>query len=527
MSSTDYPGKSRAQWHDLIARYRKDIDRALKGNFGLKPDAVHEYALKQAAAELCEIMEVSPEEALTLMCRIPMDLSVARIILPHITICETYFFRHPEHYKWLKEVFLPELVRRKTEQGLDKSFRCWSAACSTGEEAYSLAIAAREFFGPHSEWHIEIVATDINPASLEFARRAVYGNWSFRGVPQEIIEGHFVPVPMADAVPGIPRHQHYRVSESISALVTFAELNLNAQSWEGTILEQRKFDLIFCRNVLLYFYQEQISALAEKLVQTLEPHGRLVVSPSEVWLLNGSKFSALNYEGATVFALKEYVPQSEEVQRTQTPHGRSENRPSRSLPGTRKSSPSPLLRAHTFADPAGMTGMPIPHRSADRTAGKNLAEASEPAKIPPETLDPQQSAFSREEKRAQARALADSGRYREALEILDYLIEKDKTASELYYLRAVAYFGAHEFDLAAADLKRVLFLEPEHILAYIALASIEKERKNYREMRRLYSNALMFLSKIEETDIVPGSEGIPAGIMKNMITSLMENAGNE
>lgn len=527
MSSTDYPGKSGAQWHDLIARYRKDIDRALKENFGLKPDAVHEYALKQAAAELCEIMEVSPDEALTIMCAIPMDPKAARIMLPYITVCETYFFRHPEQFKWLREVFFPELVKKKIELGLEKSFRCWSAACSTGEEAYSLAIAAHEFFGAYSDWNIEIIATDINPAALEFARRAVYGDWSFRGVPQEMVERYVTPVPLADTVPGIPRHKHYRVSEAICAMVTFGELNLNAQSWEGTILQQRRFDLIFCRNVLLYFYQDQIAALAEKFAQVLEPNGILMVGPSEVWLLNGSKFSALTYEGATAFALKEYMPQSEKAQRTQTPHGRSENRPSRSLPGTRKPSPSPLIRAHTFADPAGMTDMPIPHRSADRTVGKNLAEASEPAKIPPETLDPQQSAFSREEKRAQARALADSGRYREALEILDYLIEKDKTASELYYLRAVAYFGAHEFDLAAADLKRVLFLEPEHILAYIALASIEKERKNYREMRKLYSNALMFLSKIEETDIVPGSEGIPAGIMKNMITSLMENAGDE
>lgn len=504
MSSPHDPEKSGVPWHTLIAHYREDLNRALKDNFGLKPDSVHEHTLKQAAAELCEMMELSPDEALSAMCRIPMDPRAARIVLPHITVCETYFFRHPEQFKWLNEVFFPELVKKNIALGLEKTLRCWSAACSTGEEAYSLAIAAREFFGPYSDWNIDITATDINPVALEFARRGVYGNWSFRGVPQEIIERHFIPVPMADMVPGLPRHQHYRVSESISKLVTFDELNLNAQRWEGTVVDKRKFDLIFCRNVLLYFYQDQIAALAEKFAQVLESHGILVVGPSEAWLLNGSAFVPLSYDGVTVFALHEHepVPSSRHAQKARSAH--------RQIP------------ASTLA-----AGKPVSPRSSKESSGKSPKEPAKPPKIEQQPEPVPQPAFSKEEKLAEARALADSGRYREALEILDYLIEKDRTASELYYLRAVAYFGAHEFDSAAADLKRVLFLEPEHILAYVALASIEKERKNYREMRKLYSNALNYLSKIEETDIVPGSDGIPAGIMKNMIMSLMENAGNE
>ncbi|MCX8013586.1 MAG: hypothetical protein N3A02_04770, partial [Rectinema sp.] len=332
---------------------------------------------------------------------------------------------------------MPQLVQMKTQNNQEKTFRCWSAACSTGEEAYSLAMTAHDFFGAHSGWTIQIIATDINQESIEFAQRAVYGDWSFRGVPQEVIPRYFTLTtasPAVERIPGLPRHQHYRVADTIRTLVEFGELNLNASSWEGSPVEHLRFDLIFCRNVLLYFLQDQIPALAQRLAEKLEPHGMLIVGPSETWLMNNTCFTPVLIEGATIFALQSSQPADTRAPKT----------PSSMVPPAAHPLPAPKSAAR--AVPSSKSSAASRPTAAPHQRAKKSATVSIPLPVEREiTL--------KEEKLTEARTHADSGRYRDAIEILDYLIEKDKTDSELYYLRAIANAGLHQHESASSDLR--------------------------------------------------------------------------
>lgn len=472
----------------LLEQNRNQIQRSLEANFGLKPGAVHYYSLKKAVHALQEAEKKPLPEIIRLLCEIPMREDVVRIIVPHITVYETYFFRHPEHFAWLRDSFLPGLEIRKRAGG-KLSITCWSAGCSTGEEAYSLAMTLFDYFKGQEGWELKVVATDINHESLDIARHGCYGEWSFRDLPREIKERFFYECNDAyELVPGLPRLKRYRIDTRIQQMVTFAELNLSAPQWDVSELSARTFDLIVCRNVLIYLHQDAAKALISRFAEYLEPNGALIVGPSEPWFLNDSPFVAQQIRNGTVFIKNEQTERSE-------PHARQ-----LSMLRTEKRIVPPAAPAESLSPP---------QPTLKTTFTVTMHEA------------PLRAKEEREEVIANARHLADSGEAARAIELLSELIQKETTDPELYYLRGLAYIHTRDLSSAESDLKKSLFLEPDNVVAYIALASIAKERGNESEMKKHYSNALHFLSKIEETAVVPGSNGIPAKAMRDMISSLM------
>ena len=502
------------EWNLAISRNMERINYALEANFGLKPGVVHNYSLKKAIQAVIEKYNTSLQKAIELICRIPLENDVVQAIILHITVYETYFFRHPEHFAWMREFFLSSLEKRKREEG-SQFVRCWSAGCSTGEEPYSIAITLYEYFRNKEGWDLQIEATDINPESLEFARRGCYWEWSFRGVPQEIRTQYFSDCSQEhEHIPGMPRLKRYQLDEKIRVMVHFSELNLSKSQWESPALSRGRFDLIFCRNVLIYFPQHISQALVGRLSQYLDPEGAFIVGPSESWLLNNSAFAALPINNGTVFMLSKAgkAPEPKSAQDVAAmllllhkPHKLHK------APGARMQKILSTLPGITSAPGKAMPA------NADQPA--NFISNRIPAKLL--NKEPVAQQPSREEIAAEARALADSGKYEEAITRLTDLISKDSTVAELYYLRALANLNRRKFGEAAEDLKKELFLEPDNVLAYIALASIAKENGNNSEMKKQYSNALHFLSKMKETDIVPDSGEMPAGVMRDIVASLM------
>ena len=493
----------------LLEQNHNQLQRSLEANFGLKPGAVHYYSLKKAVHGIQEAEKKPLPEIIQLLCEIPMREDIVRLIVPHITVYETYFFRHPEHFAWMRDSFLPELEIRKRAEGR-LTIACWSAGCSTGEEAYSLAITLFDYFKGKEGWELKVVATDINHESLEIARHGCYGDWSFRDLPRETKERFFYECHDAlELVPGLPRLTRYHIDSRIQQMVTFAELNLNAPQWNIPELSTRTFDLIVCRNVLIYLHQSAAKALIARFAEYLEPNGALIVGPSEPWFLNDSPFAAQPIRNGTIFIKKENSGQSM-PSTTQPAARRLENPKSiKSLAGSLH---------HQITKPAESLA---PQKTAPAESLAPPQPASKTSFAIPLHEAPLHAAAEREEVIANARHLADSGEASRAIELLSELIQKETTDPELYYLRGLAYIHTRDFSSAESDLKKSLFLEPDNVVAYIALASIAKERGNESEMKKHYSNALHFLSKIEETAVVPGSNGIPAKAMRDMISSLM------
>lgn len=159
--------------------------------------------------------------------------------IAQLTIGETYFFRNAAHFAALRERVLPELLERRAGVG---SLRLWSAGCATGEEPYSLAMALADALPASPPWQVSILATDLNPQFLERARAALYGAWSFRETRDELRERCFTP-----------EGPRWRLRPELRRQVLFARLNLAEASYPAVANGTVALDLIFCRNVTIYF----------------------------------------------------------------------------------------------------------------------------------------------------------------------------------------------------------------------------------------------------------------------------------
>lgn len=198
--------------------------------------------------EYFNLIRSNPEE---------LDTMINRLTTNH-----TYFMREPRHFEFLKDRILPELTKNRA----DSALRVWSAGCSTGEEAYTAAMVMREWFGPNSGWDYRLLATDISTRVLEAARLGVYSAESLRNLPREWLTRYF----------HVREGQVYVLSEEIKKEVIFRSLNLMEP-----FPFHKPFDLIFCRNVMIYFDQETKNRLIQKFYDSLKSGGYLLIGHSE------------------------------------------------------------------------------------------------------------------------------------------------------------------------------------------------------------------------------------------------------
>jgi chemotaxis protein methyltransferase CheR len=190
-------------------------------------------------------------------------------LIDAISTNHTFFFREPQHFNFLLKTLLPEMEARRMSESW-RSFNVWSAASSSGEEPYSIAIALLDHFGQRSAWPWRIEATDISHKILQRARVGVYREDAVTKVPAPMLSTHFQK--------GFgPQEGNYRVKPHVQECVTFRQLNL----LEGALPFTEPFQLIFCRNVMIYFDRPTQEELVAKLTRQLVPGGYLFVGHSE------------------------------------------------------------------------------------------------------------------------------------------------------------------------------------------------------------------------------------------------------
>ena len=187
-----------------------------------------------------------------------------RALAEQLTIAETYFFRYWDHFRAFVEVVLPERTRARDGRRLN----VLSAGCASGEEAYSLAILIREHLPELQSWNVKLQGIDINPAMIERARRARYSTWSLRETSPELRERHFRP-----------EGREFQLHESVRELATFHERNLLDD--DPLFWHTGAFDVVFCRNVLMYFSPETMRTVVARIRASLSPGGFLFLGHAE------------------------------------------------------------------------------------------------------------------------------------------------------------------------------------------------------------------------------------------------------
>ena len=192
------------------------------------------------------------------------DPEMVTAMLNKLTTNYTYFLREEAHFQYFQEVVLPDLAKKHAR---DKSLSIWSAGCSSGEEPYTISIYLKEFFGAQaSQWDTRILATDISQKILNSAIAATYSEESIAPLPASWKQKYSVKA----------NNSQYTVAPALKQNVIFRPFNLMEP-----IQFKRKFDLIFCRNVMIYFDQDTKDALVRRFYNATVPGGHLFIGHSE------------------------------------------------------------------------------------------------------------------------------------------------------------------------------------------------------------------------------------------------------
>jgi chemotaxis protein methyltransferase CheR len=195
-----------------------------------------------------------------------VDGSETAAMLDAISTNLTHFFREPKHFDLLQNRIIPNLLVRRQD---NRRIRIWSAGCSSGEEPYSIAITLNEMAGDLADWDVGILATDLSGEMIKAARAGLYRPEQLRETSARRIQQNFTPC----------RHRsspHYRINVPLRRTVQFCRLNL-MDRWPM----KGPFDVIFCRNVMIYFDKPTQHRLIERFWEMLAPEGVLFIGHAE------------------------------------------------------------------------------------------------------------------------------------------------------------------------------------------------------------------------------------------------------
>ena len=219
------------------------------------------------ARRLRELRLPSYGDYLHYLAQQPTESPERREMINCITTNKTDFFRENHHFEFLRDQVIPE-ARARAQDGAPKKLRIWSAACSTGEEPYSIAVTIRETLGVEHNWDVKILASDIDTNVLATAEAGIYDAERFGQIPETLLRRHFVRQQSDGAL---------QANDTLKDMVRFRRINFVDAAWPI----HTTFDVIFCRNVIIYFNRATQQRLFERLAQYLKPTGYLLVGHSE------------------------------------------------------------------------------------------------------------------------------------------------------------------------------------------------------------------------------------------------------
>jgi chemotaxis protein methyltransferase CheR len=423
------------------------------------------------------------------------------VLVGELTVTETYFFREPAQFEFIRTRVLPPLV---PECSRERLIRIWSAGCASGEEAYSLAILLDQC-GLGDRAHV--LATDISRKALVRARDASYAPWSFRGVDSTVTARYF-------RAAGNRQVLDPRIRER----VRFERLNLALDTYPSFANGTWRLDLILCRNVLIYFDHAVVQAVGRRFLECLAPQG---------WLIMGSSDPPINED-----KIYESVV---------TPAGVFYRR--RSTPGVAfdDSPPSPLASegGDAIAQPDSMMTPP------PRSRGGGQGEESYPA-IAREADDPlpdAKAAFDRGEydralELAQGladpgaaafcvRALANTGGPREAERAAGEAATRYPLAPEIHLLRSVLLLDLNRTEDAIQAAKRALYLDRTLSFGHFVLGLALSRLRDVDGARRAFRNAHDLCARQGPDEAVAFSDGQRAGRFVEAVTAQLDLLAGE
>jgi chemotaxis protein methyltransferase CheR len=392
-------------------------------------------------------------------------------LVSELTIGETYFFRHQEMFDALRNIILPDLIRRKRELC---RLRIWSAGCATGPEAYSIAIMLKREFGHLIDgWEISILGTDINRESLACANEGRYEDWAFRGCPDELRTTCFDRD--GDSWIIKPRYRQ---------CVSFQYHNLVKHPIPSLVHNLAAFDLILCRNVMIYFSSQSIRQLAGQFHHCLADGGWFLVGHAEPNVDTFRAFHAVNVPGATLYQKAALTT--------------SGDPPVVSLEKSRE-----------FLWPVSDAEVPASRPEAPSLESAGARQETSPTKGAPDQLEV-------------IRDLADQGRCEAALQVCQKLLADDVLNPTVHFYCALVGEQAGDRAMTERSLRQAIYLDRNFALAHYYLGLCLQRSRNTRDAARSFRNVLDCLDRSQASQILLHGDGISVDALRELAETNLE-----
>jgi len=254
----------------------KVISQLVKDLCGIILDETKGYLIESRLSSVAEACGCKTFSELYYKARYDTNKSVQTKVIDAITTNETLFFRDTSPFEALQNKVIPDIIDSKAGGAQPRRLRIWSAACSTGQEPYSIAMVIAGLIPDYLKWDIQILATDISDAALKQASLGQYADYEIkRGMQPAMLAKYFTHVGTA-----------YKVRDELRAMISFRPINL-LQPFRGS----GPYDIIFCRNVAIYFTPADRASLFQRLAAELTPMGYLFAGASESLMDLGPRFA--------------------------------------------------------------------------------------------------------------------------------------------------------------------------------------------------------------------------------------------
>lgn len=372
------------------------------------------------------------------------------ILIAQLTNGETYFFRGEEQFAAIRDVILPDILERKQSS---RELHIWSAGCASGAEPYSLAIMLMDEFADRiAGWQVGIHATDINRSDLARAAEGKFRAWALRSTSDAVRLECF-----SRAGPVWTIHPRYKLP------ISFHHMNLVDGEFATPWLAGMRFDLILCRNVMIYFAPAVNLRLVGRFHESLEDGGWLVVGPSEGNPMNYRAFRCVSTAGATLY------------QKMAPPGGQTEEAP----------------------EPAAAPQPPIP-ALCKPGAQSNRADLQG------------------------LRQLADRGDWQDAADYGRRLLAEDRLNPAIHFYRALIFEKLGVADEPERSLRQAIYLDRKFALAHYHLGLALQRGRQPDAAARSFGNVLKVLSGAPEQEIVTAGPGVTAAALKDLAKMHLE-----
>lgn len=431
------------------------------------------------------------------------------ILAQHLTVGETYFFREMGALNLLQNKIIPAIAAQDKTQ--KKQIKIWSAGCSSGEEPYSIAMTLKECLPDFNQWNITLIATDLSTKALEKAKTGIYTPWSFRDTPEELKTKYFTQ-----------KGKNFEIKPEIKKMVAFTQLNLATDVFPDEA-QLKQIDMVFCRNVLMYFSPEMIHRITKKFYETLKMDGWLITSQVELNDVYFGNFQKVMFDNGIFYRkttqkqmqaqpLKIQLPfnvnSTMQVRSRINQNGKKKTQAARPDFKALKTKKAPNVhQSQQINDNAELLYLSAKHEACIRQCLRMI----------------ELHGFNNKTALLLAKSYADTGRLDEALDVAEKIVSSDDSIAEHHYMRAIILLEKKQWEEADKSLVKTLYLESKHIAARLSRSQVLKHLGKHQQAKKEIQNLLTDIEEFDDNETLPYLEGITAGRIRQLAGLMKES----